>query len=128
MKRNKIFPGTNEKGFTLIEALIALAIFSIGILGVASMQITAIKSNTIARLQTESAALAVDRMERLHKLTYTDSDLDNGTHGPIKDGGYRITWNVSNGPVNETKMIQVVVTPLNPKGRPTVINFIKSQK
>ncbi|MBW2364914.1 MAG: prepilin-type N-terminal cleavage/methylation domain-containing protein [Deltaproteobacteria bacterium] len=101
MKRKKTFSGANEKGFTLIEALIALAIFSIGILGVATMQITAINSNTIARLQTEAAALATNRMERLHRLDYTDANLSNGPHGPETEGAYRVAWSVvNNQPVN----------------------------
>lgn len=124
----KSFQKTDEKGFTLIEALIALAIFSIGILGVATMQITAMNSNTMARLQTEAAALAVDKMEELHRFNYTDADLNNGNHGPVTEGAYRVRWNVQNGPVNETKMVQVVVTPKNAKGRPVVINFIKSER
>lgn len=118
---------SNEKGFTLIEALIALAIFSIGILGVATMQITAMNSNAYARLQTEAAALAVNKMETLHRLAYTDDDLGNGTYEEV-DGAYRVGWQVQNGPVNETKMVQVVVTPKNDKGRPVVINFIKSER
>lgn len=127
--KQKILSGTNEKGFTLIEALIALAIFSIGILAVATMQITAMNSNTIARLQTEAAALAVNEMERLNGLVYTDTDLNNGTHGPVTQGAYRVTWKVDiNQPVNETKMIQVVVTPKNSKGRPVVMNYIKSER
>jgi len=129
MKRNETLTGTNEKGFTLIEALIALAIFSIGILGVATMQITAMNSNTIARLQTEAAALATERIERLHRLDYTDVNLSNGPHGPVTEGAYRVTWDVvNNQPVNATKMVQVVVTPKNRKGRPVVMNFIKAEQ
>ena len=102
MKRNITFPEKNEKGFTLIEALIALAIFSIGILGVAAMQMTAINSNAIAHIQTDATGMAVDWMERLQRLEYTSDnthdDLTKGDHGPITDGAYSIRWNVSDGP------------------------------
>ena len=40
-------------GFTLIEVLIAMAIFSIGILAVGAMQISSTNSNAGARIQTE---------------------------------------------------------------------------
>jgi len=132
-RKNKNTPIAEEKGFTLIEALIALAIFSIGILGVAAMQMTAINSNAIAHIQTDATGKAVDWMERLQRLEYTsdntNDDLTKGDHGPITDGAYSIRWNVSDGPINETRLIQVTVTPKNRvRGRPVVMNFIKSRR
>jgi type IV pilus modification protein PilV len=129
----RTFPVSNEKGFTLIEALIALAIFSIGILGVAAMQITAINSNSVAQIQTDATGKAVDWMEYLQRLEYTSEnthdDLKKGNHGPVTEGAYRIKWNVSDGPINETRLIQVTVTPKNRvRGRPVVMNFIKSRR
>ncbi len=125
----RVSPEKDERGFTLIEALIALVIFSIGILGVATMQITAMNSNTVARLQTEAAAIAASKMEELHRLTYSDADLSNGPHGPETEGAYRVAWSVvNNQPVNSTKMVQVVVTPKNRKGRPVAMNFIKAER
>ena len=129
----KIYPLSNENGFTLVEALIALAIFSVGILGVAAMQMTAINSNAIANVQTDATGKAVDWMERLQRLEYTSEnthdDLKKGDHGPITEGAYRIKWNVSDGPINETRLIQVTVTPKNRmRGRPVVMNFIKSRR
>jgi type IV pilus assembly protein PilV len=131
--QQKQFPKSNERGFTLIEALVALAIFSIGILGVAAMQIIAINSNTIAHIQTDATGKATDWMEHLHRLEYssdnTDADLENGNHGPITEGAYTITWNVSDGPINETKYIEVRVTPKNRmRGRLVVTNMIKSRR
>jgi type IV pilus assembly protein PilV len=129
----KTYPGANENGFTLIEALIALAIFSIGILGVAAMQITAINSNAVAHIQTDATGKAVDWMEYLQRLEYTSEnthdDLKKGNHGPVTEGDYRIKWNVSDGPINETRLIQVTVTPKNrARGRAVVMNFIKSRR
>jgi type IV pilus modification protein PilV len=67
----------NVQGFTLIEVLIAMAIFAIGVLAVTSMQMRSISLNTSARLQTEASTLAVDWMERLLVLPYDDSDGSN---------------------------------------------------
>jgi prepilin-type N-terminal cleavage/methylation domain-containing protein len=134
MKIKKMILLINEKkGFTLIEAMIALAIFSIGILGVAAMQVIAINGNGIARIQTDATGKTVDWTERLQGREYTSenthNDLVNGDHGPVTDGVYEITWNVSNGPINETKLIQVRITPKNTvRGRPVVANFIKSRR
>ena len=101
-----------EKGFTLLEVLIAISIFAIGILGVASMQITAIGGNTSARTHTEAATWAADRVERLMALPYNHPDLDaaNNPH-PATEGVYNIVWNVTdNTPITNTKTITVIVT------------------
>ena len=55
----------NEKGFTLIEVLIAVAIFSIGILAVGSMQIGSTGRNTGARISTEASIWSRDQVESL---------------------------------------------------------------
>ena len=68
----------NAQGFSLIEVLIAMAIFAIGILAVTSMQMRSINLNTSARLQTEASTLAVDWMERLLAKPFEDICLDEG--------------------------------------------------
>ena len=49
---------TNVKGFTLIEVLIGMVIFSVGILAVAALQVSSTKGNSSARRITEATALA----------------------------------------------------------------------
>ena len=63
-------------GYTLIEVLIAMAIFAIGILAIFSMQITATGSNALARGLTENYTAAMDKVEELLALPYDDPDLD----------------------------------------------------
>ena len=50
-------------GFTLIEVLIAISIFAIGILAIAGMQIKSINLNSAARMQSEATNAAVDFAE-----------------------------------------------------------------
>jgi prepilin-type N-terminal cleavage/methylation domain-containing protein len=71
---------TGNKGFTLIEVLIAIAIFSIGVLAVGAMQVSSVKDNAIARGVTKKASLAADRMEKLLALPYDDPQLSAGSH------------------------------------------------
>jgi prepilin-type N-terminal cleavage/methylation domain-containing protein len=77
---SKIENTMNNRGFSLIEVLIGLAIFSIGILAVASMQITATSGNAKARFATEASTLARDQLERLLSLQYDPAaaDFDTG--------------------------------------------------
>ena len=67
----------NQYGFTLIEVMIAMVVFSVGLLGVATMQINAIGGNSFASGLTEAATIAQDKMEELMALDYDDPLLDD---------------------------------------------------
>jgi type IV pilus assembly protein PilV len=55
-------PRRLQHGVMLLEALIAILIFSIGILGVVGLQATAVKQSTDARYRAEAAQLAEQLM------------------------------------------------------------------
>jgi prepilin-type N-terminal cleavage/methylation domain-containing protein len=96
-------------GFTLIELLIAISILTVGLLGVASMQVSAIRGNDFARAQTEAATAGMDLIEKLLRLPYDHADLAAGDHAdPSPPSGYTIGWNVTdNSPLNNTKTVTV---------------------
>src|SRR5690606_37489064 len=52
-------------GFTLIEVLVALIVLSIGLLGLAALQIQSIKHNTDAYFRTQATLLAYDIIDRM---------------------------------------------------------------
>jgi len=85
MKKN------DEKGFTLVEILIAIVVLAIGVLAMGQMQIASIRGNSIANTLTEATTLAQDRMENLIELSYNDnglSDTDNdGTNQDANNDG-----------------------------------------
>lgn len=83
----------NEKGFTLIEALVAMVILVIGILSLYTMQTTSVRGNATAFGLTSAATWATERIERLFTDTYADIDSDSvGETSP--DGRYTVTWEV----------------------------------
>ena len=55
----------SEQGFTLIEVLIALVVLSIGLLGLAMLQLEGIKYNTDAYLRTQASVLAYEIIDRM---------------------------------------------------------------
>jgi len=116
-------------GFTLIEILIALAIFAVGILAIASLQIKSINLNTAARMQSEATTAAVDCMERLMSLPYEHPDLDEGTvHPPTQVGDYTVNYSVTDeSPINYCKTIAIWVTADNPNAKDVRINLIRSR-
>lgn len=56
---------TRQQGFTLLEVMIALVIFSIGLLGLAGLQAGGLRSNTQAQLRTIATIQAYDMAERI---------------------------------------------------------------
>jgi len=62
----------NEAGFSLIEVLVALTIFAIGLLATAGMQITALQSNAGAHKMTTINTAAAGIMEEI--LTWAPDD------------------------------------------------------
>ena len=73
----------DQGGFTLIEVLIAMAIFAVGILGVAAMQLTSVKGNTSAGNVTANTFVGEDRVETIMSVSYNNmATLSAGTHAP----------------------------------------------
>jgi type IV pilus assembly protein PilV len=54
-----------QQGFTLLEVLIALLVLSIGLLGLAALQTTGLRSNEMANMRTTSTMLAYDISDRM---------------------------------------------------------------
>jgi type IV pilus assembly protein PilV len=61
-----------QRGFSLIEVLVALVILAVGLLGLAMFQITAIKGNAIASKWTVATELAQDRVERFRHVGWNN--------------------------------------------------------
>jgi prepilin-type N-terminal cleavage/methylation domain-containing protein len=57
-----------EKGMTLIEVVISMAIFSIGFLAIAGLVVATTRNNTTGNMLTEASMLARARMEYLKAL------------------------------------------------------------
>lgn len=124
-----------QHGFTLLEVMIALTIFAVGILAVSAMQINAINQNAGARMQTEATTMASDAMERLLALPYDHSQLDaDVTLNPHTQlvGAYTVQWSVTTPAVSDpiygdmaVKMINMTVSSANRNARSVSLSFIK---
>lgn len=61
-----MYPETKQqRGFTLIEVLIAILVFSIGLIGLAGMMVVAVKTNHSAYLRTQAGHLAQAMADRV---------------------------------------------------------------
>jgi prepilin-type N-terminal cleavage/methylation domain-containing protein len=73
--------GKNEKGFTLLEVMIAVCVLGVGLLAIASMQLGAVNANAKASGVSEASALAEFQMETLMSLPYR-FNLANDNQNP----------------------------------------------
>lgn len=58
-------PGGRQKGFGLIEVLVALLILAVGLLGMASLQTASLQQTTGSQTRTQAILLAKDIVERI---------------------------------------------------------------
>lgn len=71
-----------QKGFTLVEVMVAIAVLTVGLLGAAAMQSDSVSRNALAVRTTKSATWAENTMERLMALPYTHADLQESANTP----------------------------------------------
>ncbi len=71
--------GSGESGFSLLEVIVAMGILSVGLLAIATAQISALKLARQSRYLTHSMNLAQDQME-LFQLAQTASLPADGTY------------------------------------------------
>ena len=60
-----------DKGFTLIEVLIAIVILSVGLLGMAALTVGIINGNKFSNDLTTATTLAQDKMEDVRRVGYS---------------------------------------------------------
>jgi type IV pilus modification protein PilV len=102
-----------QSGFTILEVLIGISILVVGLLGVASMQVSAIRGNYFSSNTTQALNLAEDKMEELMIAQYgTVATTDEGMIDETGQAGNRFhrTWTVTDdSPIDDTKTIVVTV-------------------
>jgi type IV pilus assembly protein PilV len=85
MKRTRSLP--SQSGVMLVEVLIAILIFSVGLLGIVGMQGMAIQQVTDARFRTDAALLANQLIARMWVTDRSVVTLENNfaTDKPVYD-------------------------------------------
>src|SRR5688572_30532743 len=105
-----------ERGFSLIEALVALVIFAFVLAGLGVLMLATTETNTQARRQTTALTVAQQKLEELMATSFTAITGGNDTvnEAGISAGAnayYTRVWTVaSNSPGAGMKTIVVTVT------------------
>ncbi len=101
-------------GFTIIELIISLALSTVGLLGLLSLQMISIRGNSSSRNLTEAIGLAQDRLERAQATVYTSLPTLNlvevalaPSPGSTNQALYTRTTTVNVGPTFSTVTVVV---------------------
>ena len=102
-----------HRGFTLIEVLISMTIFSIAILGLAIGAGSVMRANQMSYFSTIAISLAQDKLEELkaNPATLASCSTNCDSTVPTHDGvAFTRTWVVTNGsPVTGVSRVDVQV-------------------
>ncbi|OGP52541.1 MAG: type IV pilus modification protein PilV [Deltaproteobacteria bacterium RBG_13_52_11] len=107
----------NIKGFTLLEVMIALVILAIGLLGLASLQVMAIKGNSFGQQMTVASTMAQNQLEQLRR---TPGTLANGNDIVTDQNGitYTRAWTVNvNQPQQGMNTVVITISWTGPTGQ-----------
>jgi len=77
MNRSMVF---RKEGFSLIEVLICVVFLAIGLLAIASLQVTSVRGNFFSNNLMQATYVAQDRLEFLKNLSLNDPPLGIGSH------------------------------------------------
>lgn len=110
--------GHTKSGFTLIELVVAILIFSVGILGIAKLQNVAVQGNSFSMQMTDAVNIAYNQLEYLSALDYSSSpDLQLNNHpndstSSFRGVTYTLSWSISTtglGPSVDVRDLVVTV-------------------
>lgn len=96
-----------ERGFSLVELLIAMVVMAIGLMGAAQMIPLAMAGVTQAGIRTKSVQLAQDRLDNLRSNDFTAAALTAGTYTETVDP-ITVSWTITDDdPLPGTKRIEL---------------------
>ncbi|KIH75446.1 type IV pilus assembly protein PilV [Geoalkalibacter ferrihydriticus] len=143
-----MIPIKSRQGFTLLEVLIALSLFAVGLLAVATLQGTGLRAAGAAELRTQGRAAAKSLAEHLLALPYDHDDLQdvngNGRAGlddrddedapadhvwePPGIARIRVFWNIAeDDPVPGLKTVRILALWQAQGGKQsTTLEFIRA--
>ncbi|MBW2710067.1 MAG: prepilin-type N-terminal cleavage/methylation domain-containing protein [Deltaproteobacteria bacterium] len=114
-------PKKNQGGFTLIEVLIAIVILSVGLLGMASLNVGIIKGNKLSGDLTTATTLAQDKMEDIRRQGYAGVTPEDRAPCTTPYSKYEREVSVSvDDPAPRMKTITVTAYWRNSIGNPSV--------
>ena len=106
---------SNEKGFTLLEILVAVSLLAVALLGMAGLTAALVQGNDFSSRLTTASTLAQDKMEEVTKLGYGNTPAADTTvtegYNTIPNFPFykRVTFTDVDSPASGMKTVTVTV-------------------
>lgn len=110
----------NDRGFTLVEVVVAMLVFTVGIVALAQLMAVTMRMQAHGRNQTSAVRLAQDKLDQLMSLNFTTSpavqitgsdslsaDVENYFDNDVD--GYTRRWLVVAGPDGNADLRQITI-------------------
>lgn len=120
----------NQKGFTLIECMIAMVITTVGLLAVSGLMVVGIRLQTESRDAIAANSLARAKIEEIQNYSPTASQRARGgsltsnttNYSDTSDARFQRRWQIENSPTDTgvpagTQRITVILIPNRPDVR-----------
>lgn len=92
-----------QRGFSLIEVLVALLVMSIGLLGAAALQLNALKYTDSSAMRTQASFIAYDMLDRIranNAVNYTLASAMAATTTTATSDPRALDWSDFKGNIN----------------------------
>lgn len=110
----------NDGGFTLVEVVISMLIFTVGILSMAQLMAVSLRMQDLGRNQTSAVRIAQDKLDQLMSLNFdTSAEVqltgENSLDSNVEDyfdtdvQGFTRRWQIDAGPDGNADLRQITI-------------------
>ena len=121
----------SNKGFTLVEVLLAVSILSIGIVGVLRGYATSINALGIAQESANAVCLLKEKMLEIEQIALEQKGIETGrSSGEFKNGQEGYSWTLESKPAAIADLNEVIIT-VSHKESPrkfSLVTYVESVK
>lgn len=103
----------HEKGFSLVETMLAMLFLAVSLLALGQLVGVAINQNSMSRSTSVGISAAMGKLEQLRRVYNRQLETGSVTlaSGSETSNGLELSWNVTNGTGTSERIVKVTARP-----------------